>query len=187
MPNHHRSTSIPRARLTQSLPPLPQENIESHAPYHDDPADDEQEGDRQEEDREEEVTGGDEANPNDLGQPPQYEPMHDYLAARVRRLAQMRPPGYESSTDQSSPEDIPLVPQEPYRDEPFVITIDADQPPPSYETLYIQTQTELERLEQELNWDANHAEDICKWLVSMLLITLTIIAAGFAFNWGKPF
>ncbi|PQE24353.1 hypothetical protein CJF31_00002585 [Rutstroemia sp. NJR-2017a BVV2] len=181
MPNHHRSTSIPRARLTQSLPPLPQEDIVPLAPYHDDPADDELEENR------EEVTGGNEANPSDLGQPPQYEPMHDYLAARVRRLAQMRPPEYELSAGQSSQEDIPLVPQEPYRDEPFVVTIDPDQPPPpSYEMLYVETQTEIERLQQEIDWDANHAEDICKWLVSMLLITLTIVAAGFAFNWGKP-
>jgi hypothetical protein len=160
---------------------LPQEDIVPHAPYHDDPADDELEENR------EEVTGGIEANPTDLGLPPQYEPMHDYLAARVRRLAQMRPPEYELSADQNSPHDIPLVPQEPYRDEPFVVTIDPDQPPPpSYETLYVETQREIERLEQEMDWDVNHAEDICKWLVSMLLITLTIVAMGFAFNWGKP-
>ncbi|KAJ8058921.1 hypothetical protein OCU04_011906 [Sclerotinia nivalis] len=176
MTNHHPLTSIPRARLTQSLPPLPEEDTIPLAPYHDDPADDEIA----------EVIEGIEGNQANMNEPPEYEPMHDYLASRVRRLSQMWPPEYESSL-QDHTNDIPLQYQEPYRDDPFIITIDSNQPPPpSYEALYIQRQAELEMLNDE-DLDIGHAEDVCKWLVSMILITLTIIAVGFAFNWGHPF
>lgn len=177
MTNHQSSSSISRARLTQSLPPLPQEDEIPPVPYHDDPGDDEIA----------EVMEGIEGNQGNTNEPPGYEPMHDYLASRVRRLAQMRPPEYEvSSQDQTN--DIPLQHQEPYRDDPFIITIDPNQPPPpSYEALYIQTQTALEILNGEQDPETGHAEDICKWMVSMILITLTIIAVGFAFNWGHPF
>lgn len=177
MSNHHPSTSISRARLTQSLPPLPGEDAVPIEPYHDDPADDEDTEDGE----------GMEGNQTDMNDPPGYEPMHDYLVSRVRRLAQMRPPEYALSS-QDHTHDIPLQHQEPYRDDPFIITIDPNQPPPpSYEALYIQTQRELEILNEEIDPDISHAEDVCKWLVSMILITLTIIAVGFAFNWGHPF
>lgn len=177
MTNHRPSTSISRARLTQSLPPLPQDNSVPLLPYHDDPAEDEVA----------EVIEEIEGNLADTNEPPGYEPMHDYLASRVHRLSQMRAPEYELSS-QNHTHDIPLQHQEPYRDDPFIITIDPNQPPPpSYEALYIQTQTDLEILNDELDPDIGHAEDICKWLVSMILITLTIVAVGFAFNWGHPF
>ncbi|KAI9642429.1 hypothetical protein NHQ30_009234 [Ciborinia camelliae] len=177
MTNHHPSTSISRARLTQSLPPLPEEDAVHLAPYHDDPADDEVDT----------VIEGIDGNQANMNEPPGYEPMHDYLASRVRRISQMRPPEYESSSLDHT-HDIPLQHQEPYRDDPFIITIDPNQPPPpSYEALYIQTRAGLDILNDEIDPDIGHAEDICKWLVSMVLITLTIVAVGFAFNWGHPF
>lgn len=177
MNNHHPSTSISRARLTQSLPPLPSEDALPLAPYHDDPADDEVA----------DVEARIEGNQTELNEPPEYEPMHDYLASRVHRLSEVRPPDYELSL-QDHTHDIPLQYQEPYRDDPFIITIDPNQPPPpSYEALYVQTQMELERLDDEIDPDIGHAEDVCKWMVSMVLITLTIVAVGFAFNWGHPF
>ncbi|CCD49161.1 hypothetical protein BofuT4_P030370.1 [Botrytis cinerea T4] len=154
MSNHHPSTSISRARLTQSLPPLPGEDAVPIEPYHDDPADDEDTEDGE----------GMEGNQTDMNEPPGYEPMHDYLVSRVRRLAQMRPPEYALSS-QDHTHDIPLQHQEPYRDDPFIITIDPNQPPPpSYEALYIQTQRELEILNEEIDPDISHAEDVCKWL-----------------------
>ncbi|QSZ32197.1 hypothetical protein DSL72_001768 [Monilinia vaccinii-corymbosi] len=175
--HHHPSTSISRARLTQSLPPLPLEDILPCAPYHDDPAGEDAAL----------VTERTDGNQAERNEPPEYEPMHDYLASRVHRLSQMRPPQY-MSLSQDHTHDIPLQHQEPYRDDPFIITIDPNQPPPpSYETLYVQTQTALDVLNDEIDPDIGHAEDVFKWLVSMVLITLTIVAVGFAFNWGHPF
>ena len=80
--------------------------------------------------------------------------------------------------------------EEPYRDEPFVVTIDHDlsqPPPPSYEELYVedQNQRQLQSLVQEFDVDGNPAEEICKFIVAMLLIALTVAMVGTAFHWGK--
>lgn len=29
-------------------------------------------------------------------------------------------------------------------------------------------------------------EEICKWVVAMLLVALTVACVGTAFNWGRP-
>ena len=71
-----------------------------------------------------------------------------------------------------------------------MITIDHDlsqPPPPSYEELYIedQNQRELQSLVREFDVDASPAEEICKFIVAMLLIALTVACVGMAFHWGK--
>jgi len=179
MAGHQRSDSVPQARLTQPLPPLPRDDASSPSiiqPYHDDPAEQEQE--------EEQIA----IDSTDLHDPPRYEPMHDYLANRALQISRMLPLQYASSAE--PPQYIPLLPQEPYRDEPFIISIDASQPPPpSYDTLYQQHESEMENLFRTLSMednDSNSAEDICKWIVSMLLIALTVAGVGTAFNWGHP-
>ena len=80
--------------------------------------------------------------------------------------------------------------EEPYRDDPFVITIDHDlsqPPPPSYEELYIgdQNTRELQRRLGEVDGDGSAAEEICKFIVAMLIIALTIGLVGTAFHWGR--
>jgi len=71
-----------------------------------------------------------------------------------------------------------------------VITIDHDlsqPPPPSYEELYMEDRDrrELQSVVREFDIDAVPAEEICKFIVAMLLIALTVAAVGTAFHWGK--
>lgn len=116
--------------------------------------------------------------------PPSYEPMYDYLRSQQRPMNLLPPP--HAIQIMSAPE-----PEEPYRDEPFIITIDHDlsqPPPPSYEELYIedQNQRELQSLAQGgFDVDGSPAEEICKFIVAMLLIALTVACVGTAFHWGK--
>ena len=121
--------------------------------------------------------------------PPSYEPMYDYLRSQQRPIHLLPP----------SPNSIPLLPtseleseQERYRDEPFVIQIDPDHdifqpPPPSYEELYIEDQNdrELESLVREFDVNTTPAEEICKFIVAMMLIALTVALVGTAFHWGQ--
>ena len=180
--HHRRSSSIPTVRLSQPLPPLPITLDEIQArnvpqitiiPYHDDPSEDFE--------RSPKSPLFPEA-PENL--PPSYEPMYDYLRSQ-QRPAHLLPP------TRQTPHIVP-EPEEPYRDEPLVITIDADQdifqpPPPSYEELYIEhrDRRELQALVLELDDDAAPAEEICKFLVAMLFIAFTVAFVGAAFHWGK--
>jgi hypothetical protein len=48
---------------------------------------------------------------------------------------------------------------------------------------------QLQNLVREFDMDgspAEQTEELVKWVVSMLLIALTIACVGTAFNWGKP-
>ncbi|PVH81296.1 hypothetical protein DL98DRAFT_171601 [Cadophora sp. DSE1049] len=176
MPQHHRDPSIPHARLSQTLPPIPQSlpmndliqapqlSISTQIPYHDDPAEDE----------------------HSPSQPPGYEPMYDYLRSHQRISLPL--PDYEcpNTSEQS-------IPQDEYHDEPYVVTIienDTTQPPPpSYNELYRQNEQEMDRLMRQFDMDgtpAEQTEELVKWVVAMLLICLTIAAVGTAFNWGRP-
>lgn len=207
--NNPRATTqsaIPHTRLVEALPPLPgrdggstpQLSITTQLPYHDNPTDDD-------------------INLAELQShlrtqlsPPGYEPMYDYLRSQQRPqdYSQMsnQPPLYTPSETHFNPNvrhsnsDV----QEPYRDEPFVVTIenawDGEEgeghdgvvvQPPSYLELYRQHQHELEmqRLENEFETDGSpteQAEELVKWVVAMLLVCLTVAGVGTAFNWGRP-
>ncbi|KAG9238030.1 hypothetical protein BJ875DRAFT_94777 [Amylocarpus encephaloides] len=183
--HHQRSTSVPHTRLLQSLPPtpLPQLNIPPPQIYLDDPGSaEEDEGDG---------AAGDIRMDNRTArpsQPPEYQPMHDYL--RSKQLTSSNPPAYGSSpsTLQVVTEPAPSL-EEPYRDGPFVITIESAPPPPSYYDIFRQHEIELDNMQRALESDsdlAEQTEDIYKWVVAMLLIILTVACVGTAFSWGRP-
>ncbi len=185
---HHHEPSIPHIRLSQPLPPLPlslpmndlrphpQLSISTQIPYHDDLSHDAQS-----------------VAEHSPSQPPQYMPMYDYLRShqqQQQRQPSRLPPGYECPIPTSTD---PSIPQEAYRDEPFVVSIiehDATQaPPPSYNELYQENEREMQRLMRQFETEATPAEqteELVKWVVAMLLICLTIAAVGTAFNWGRP-
>ena len=95
---------------------------------------------------------------------------------------------------QSPPDETAhLVPESelPYRDGPFVITIDQDQdisqpPPPSYEELCVEDRNTraLQRIIEEFDIDAAPVGEICTFIVAMMLIALTVAGIGAAFHWG---
>lgn len=175
--HHRRSSSIPTIRLSQPLPPLPitlddirPRNVSQITiiPYHDDPAQDSYQSPK---------------SPDN--QPPSYEPMYDYLRSQQRPI-RLIPPHPQSIRIMDASQES----EEPYRDDPFVITIDHDlsqPPPPSYEELYIgdQNTRELQRRLGEVDGDGSAAEEICKFIVAMLIIALTIGLVGTAFHWGR--
>lgn len=107
--------------------------------------------------------------------------MHDYLRARQQMTAQVPTCTHPNSNP-------PNASEEPYRDEPFVVTIidsvedDASQPPPpSYDELYQQNEIEMENLMREFEIDGTPAEQtemLCKWVVAMLLVALTVACVG---------
>lgn len=178
--NHH-DLSIPHIRLSHPLPPLPQDlplqilmpppqlSISTQTLHRDDPI-------------ESVPLAG-----HLPSQPPKYEPMHDYLRSHRRTISY---PNHPRCPRRSPTQPIP---QESYRDEPFVVTIvenDPSQPPPpSYNELYRQNELELQTLSEETytyGTPAEQAEALVKWVVAMLLIGLTIAALGMALNWGGP-
>lgn len=182
---HHREPSIPHVRLSQPLPPLPlslpmndlipppQLSISTQIPYHDDPS--------------ENALLVAEHSPS---QPPQYMPMYDYLRSHQQQRPSHLPPAYVCPIPTSAD---PSIPQEAYRDEPFVVTIiehDTTQPPPpSYNELYQENEREIQRLMRQFETEdtpTEQTEELVKWVVAMLLICLTIAAVGTAFNWGRP-
>ncbi|TVY40667.1 hypothetical protein LOCC1_G004983 [Lachnellula occidentalis] len=182
MPNHRRTSSLSHTRLSQPLPPLPLPLNDLPA-YRDDPEPAEDEGE-----------GGEQVGANQTeavpSEPPEYQPMHDYLRAH-----QLRHPPHPAPCSASDSLQVPIAPPpfEPYRDEPdepFVVDIDTSQPPPpSYNDLYREHELEMQNLERALDAEGDpneRTEDICKWVVAMLLITLTVASVGTAFNWGRP-
>ncbi|CAG8975266.1 hypothetical protein HYALB_00007967 [Hymenoscyphus albidus] len=188
MPNQRsyrqRSASVPHTRLLQSLPPvpLPLDDIRPRlqiVPYRDDP-----------EAAEREVVRIDGATPRP-SDPPEYQPMYDYL--RSKQVTSAHPPAYGTSPSSSF---LPMVTEappsleEPYRDESFVITIDSSPPPPSYHEIYRQHEIDMDNMQRALDSESDPAEqteDIYKWIVAMLLIVLTVSCVGTAFNWGRPY
>ncbi|TVY51639.1 hypothetical protein LCER1_G006165 [Lachnellula cervina] len=183
MANHRRTSSVSHTRLSQPLPPLPLP-LNDLPPYRDDPEPAEEEA---EEGTEHVGTNQTEALPSE---PPEYQPMYDYLRAHQLRHPPLPEPCPVAESVQVP---VALPPFEPYRDEPdepFVVDIDTSQPPPpSYNDLYREHAMEMQNLERTLDAEGDpieRTEDICKWVVAMLLITLTVASVGTAFNWGRP-
>jgi hypothetical protein len=61
--------------------------------------------------------------------------------------------------------------------------------PRSYHDIYNPNEIEMRNLLRKDDLDgtpAQQTEEICKWLVAMLLIAQTIVGAGTTFNWGRP-
>ncbi|KAH8669546.1 hypothetical protein BGZ60DRAFT_407749 [Tricladium varicosporioides] len=190
MANHRRlrATSIPPTRLEQSLPPVPLNDIPQitiQIPYRDDPDDEEED---------EGAEGADRTREQGTSlpsQPPEYQPMYEYL--RSKQVTSPNPPEYGASPSSMNIVTTVTVPVEapfqPYRDEPFVVTIDSSPPPPSYNDLYRENGIEMDILERTMAIDgdpAEQTEEIYKWVVGMLLVTLTVASVGTAFNWGRP-
>lgn len=176
MANQLSETSVPHASLARPLPPLPPRRTQTLSisiPYRDDP---------ETEEVEVEVLNSLQAQRS----PPGYEPMYDYLRSQQQSNLRNELPNCQHNNAQTSI-------QVPYRDEPFIITItDTDgetvAPPPSYHDIFNPNEIELRNLLGcELDGTpAEETEEICKWLVAMLLIALTIVGVGTAFNWGRP-
>lgn len=62
--------------------------------------------------------------------------------------------------------------------------------PPSYEELYLQhpcprAQTELAQLVRDMDAEGGTAEEVCKFMVGMLMLAICVVGVGFSFNWGK--
>lgn len=177
MANQLSETSVPHALLARPLPPLPPRRTQTPSisiPYRDDP---------ESEEVEVEVLDNLEAQRS----PPGYEPMYDYLRSQQQSHPRNGLPNCQHNNAQTSM-------QVPYRDEPFIITITDTEgeticPPPSYHDIFNSNAIEMRNLlgHYELEGTpAEETEEICKWLVAMLLIALTIVAVGTAFNWGRP-
>lgn len=187
MTDHRRSRSVSVDRLSQSLPPLPGSPhgiaFRILEPYQDEPAQEPRSGD--EEDESKAVT----ASSTPDSQPPEYEPMYDYLRSKTPEAPEI----YGISPPHGQCPIAGPVPQEPYRDEPFEEPVDDSQPPPPYRDLYRERDRDIElaNLERELGLTHSNpreqAEDIFKWLVAMLIIFLTLGAVGTAFNVGGIF
>jgi hypothetical protein len=142
------------------------------------------------------------ARQDESSKPPEYEPMYDYLRSHPQMINPFASPnsnGFLSPTSHAqSPVDIT-----PYRDEPFIITLSPLSPHsrpqhqnhgeaglPSYEELYLQhptvpRQNELLELVRQMDSEGNRAEDVCKFVLGMILLALTVVGVGLAFNWGK--
>ena len=158
-------------RLSRSLPPLPLDELPPRAPYRDNPLP---------------LAVDTQIESSERSQPPDYEPMYDYL--RSQNL-----PAFVDASQYTLRHSIPDNSiQEPYRDEPFIVTIDESGnllPPPSYDDSQgeVQNQETAEdmTLMTRLDLEANHMEDIFKFLLVMLMIALTVGAVGIAFSWGS--
>ena len=177
MVNQLSETSVPHTSLARPLPPLPPrrtQKLSISIPYRDDPENEEVEDEVLE-------------NLQTQRSPPGYEPMYDYLRSQQQSNPRNALPNCQNDTARTSI-------QVPYRDEPFIITItDTDgetvSPPPSYNDIFTPNEIEMRNLLQHYELDgtpAEETEEICKWLVAMLLIALTIVGMGTAFNWGQP-
>ena len=136
-----------------------------------------------------------ESEPN---KPPEYEPMYDYLRSRPPPINFRTSP---NSNTFLSPTSHPQSPVDffTYTDEerPFIITLSPLSPhtrgeplPPSYEELFLQYRCpqqrgELQDMVQTMNNRGEWAEDLCKFLIGMLILAVTVVGVGTAFSWGK--
>jgi len=114
--------------------------------------------------------------------PPGYVSMFEYLRDRAKHFPNLPVPtfGYTPTVVNVTPD---LPDHEPYRDDPCVVEI--DPPPPAYEAIPAPPQAEL----QYESWDDDSvtwtAEEFLKWLICMLLLALSVVGVGTAFNWGR--
>ncbi|KAH8816558.1 hypothetical protein F5884DRAFT_776636 [Xylogone sp. PMI_703] len=156
---------------------LPLHIVPPQTPYYDDPSDDEDAHGR--------------LNSGLTSPPPGYASMFEYLRERAKRFPHLPLPEF-GYTQQSS--DVPLRTQvdhshhEPYRDDPCIVEI--DPPPPAYEAIPSPQQSEspfrLGSWEgEDEDEDTHPAEEFLKWMVCMLLLALSVVSVGTAFNWGR--
>lgn len=141
--------------------------------------------------------------PEDQSNPPEYAPMYDYLRSLPRPIHAFTSP---NSNTFLSPTSLPQSPTDfmPYRDSiehPFIITLsplsprqpnngEGEEGPPSYEELYLQhpcphRQGELQELVRQMDAEGHWAEEICKFVIGMVMLSLCVVGVGLAFNWGK--
>lgn len=136
---------------------------------------------------------------NNQTKPPEYEPMYDYLRSLPRPIHFFTSPNSNTFLSPTSRPESP-VDYDPYHDEPFIITLSPLSPssrpnrqevaPPSYEELYLQhssprRQDELHDLVRQMDSEGSWAEEICKFIVGMIMLALCVVGVGLAFNWGK--
>jgi len=146
---------------------------------------------------------------DEQSKPPDYTPMYDYLRSSRRPVHAFTSPNSNAFLSPTSRPESPVefgnVDFRSYHDNvdhPFVITLSPlsphSRPPqnpgdeclPSYEELYLQhpsprRQDELYELVRQMDTAGDRAEEICKFVVGMVLLTLTVVGVGLAFNWGK--
>jgi hypothetical protein len=146
---------------------------------------------------------------DDQSKPPEYEPMYDYLRSSRRPIHAFTSPNSNTFLSPTSRPDSPVdfgnVDFRPYHDNadhPFVITLSPLSPrsrppqnpgepgPPAYEELYLQhptqqRQDELYDLVRQMDIEGNRAEEICKFVIGMIMLALVVVGVGLAFNWGK--
>lgn len=139
---------------------------------------------------------------DESSKPPEYEPMYDYLRSHPRPINPFTSPNSNTFLSPTSHPQSP-VDYTPYSDEPFVINLSPLSPhtqspnphlgeaaPPSYEELYLQhptprRQDELLELVRQMDSEGNRAEDICKFVIGMVILALSVVGVGLALNWGK--
>lgn len=143
-------------------------------------------------------------------QPPDYQPTYDYLRSlalhQQTRSARHTSPTSNTFLSPSSRTHNPSL-YMPYSDSATsddrhlsIITLSPLSPtgirpsspgePPSYEELYLQhpcpnQQTRLLELVRELDNESNIAEEVCKFLMGLGFIILTVLVIGLIFNWGR--
>ncbi|TQS33189.1 hypothetical protein Golomagni_06473 [Golovinomyces magnicellulatus] len=142
---------------------------------------------------------------------PSYEPMHDYLR---RQHALFMPTTLILATPMTIPTTTTIQPEltahsissppsltsSSRSDEPFLIDISDASTPPSYDNIHhsqheVEMQTfwgitgdleETVMVEQEEEDDDNLLiEDLVKWVLVMLMISLTIAFIGTLLDWGR--
>ncbi|KAI6246737.1 hypothetical protein HI914_04633 [Erysiphe necator] len=130
---------------------------------------------------------------------PSYEPMHDYLRRQNARFIAT----VEAATS-SYPRTDPTShsPSPSFTYEPFLINLeDSEVPPPSYDVLHQQHDYELQPLtgffmneggdtfiEEEDDQEEDSGlqfEDLVKWVIVMLMISLMVAFIGTLFDWGR--
>ena len=131
--------------------------------------------------------------------PPEYEPMYDYL--RTRRTPYTSPNSNAFLSPTSAPQSpVDYMPYRDWIDRPYIITLSPLSPmtrpspsepaPPSYEELYRQyscpqRQGELADLVRQMDSATEWAEEICKFVAGMVILSLCVVGVGLAFNWGR--
>lgn len=225
-PNQSRSGSpreneipIPEIRLQRPLPPLPRMRIQipyqTDSPlsaYTDDsflspsPATRQSRIALKDSNESSPIDGNQTEHEQGQRQPPEYEPMYDYLRAlALHQQAHSARHSSPTSNTFLSPTSfyMPYSDSTPSGDGQLaVITLSPLTPPspgqstagdpPAYEELYLQhpcpaQQTRLLELVRQLeDNETSVAEEICKFLIGIVSIILVILIFGIVFNWGRP-
>lgn len=180
--DHNQDPTIPSCRLAQPLPPLPFPQSPSLEEQPLIALKDSQESSIQYAQTSETLV--------EVAPPPGYTPMYDYLRSQQRQ----QPPLIlrASNVPPICMEGIQMT----YRDDPspFIVQIDSAQaPPPSYNDLYTsreeQEEADMQRLIRVFDDNgspAEQSEQVFIWVISMVMIALTVVAMGTVFNWGQP-